>query len=115
MTPLECHGRIAHLCDADFKDWRLNIDQKSERRIVSQPDWPLFAAGLADVSGGLGDLPDEASDEQLLELVRHGLYLYKSGIITEQQVVDARNAVLHDVVTFGEAVESQLSDVASNN
>ncbi len=113
MTPLLAHGRIAVLCDAGFSDWRLNLD--AERQIVSQPDWPLYAAGFAELSGGLEDLPSDADDAALLELVRHGIYLFRSGIIAEQQVVDARNAVLREVLAFGEAIENQLSAAASNN
>jgi len=113
MKTLTAHGRVAALCDAEFQDWRLNVD--IERQIVAQDDWPLYAAALAELSGGLEDLAEGASDDTLLELVRHGLYLYKAGIITETQVVNARNGVLHDVIAFGEHVESHICDVASNN
>ena len=115
MTPLLAHGRIAALCDAGFKDWHLNIDARHERLVTTAADWPCNAAALADLSGGLEDLPDDADDNALLELVRHGMFLWRQGIISEQQMVDAHNAVLHEVMRFGEAVEAQLSDVASNN
>jgi len=113
MKTLTAHGIIAMLCDSRFEDWRLNVD--IERQLVGQKDWPLYAAAFADLSGGLEDLADECDVDALLDLVRHGLYLFKSGIITEQQVVDARNAVLHAVLAFGEAAESTLHQVVENN
>jgi len=115
MNSVIAHGRIARLCDQDFAGWRLNIDAKSERQIVTQPDWPLYAAGFADLSGSLSDLPDEAADESLVELVRHGFGLFKMGIVTEEQVVAARNAVLRDVMQFGESIENTLHQVVENN
>ena len=115
MKTLTAHGRIAYLCDQGFKDWRLNIDAKSERLITSQPDWPAYGAAMAELSGGMEDLADDCLDNELLDLVRHGVYCYKTGILTEPMVVEARNAVVREVMKFGDSYEQHLHHTVENN
>jgi hypothetical protein len=98
MDVLTCHAIVATLQDLGFGDWRLPTDDAAlELRITTAVDWPVWAAAAADLSGGLGDLPDDCEDEPLLELVRHGITLVRTGVVSEADWLEAGNDVMRQL------------------
>lgn len=115
MNVLIAHGKLASLCDANFQDWRLGIDPQSEAKAVAQEDFPADATALASISGGLEDLPNDADDESLLELVRHGIVLFGQRIISEQQYMAERAAVVNAVLAWGDSLQAEMDHATKMN
>lgn len=79
MNALESHGRFC-------------IQQTQARYEVDEwpicyrhhPQAPLAMASLALISGMLDDLPDDASDRELVAAAEHGASLISCGVLTKR-------------------------------
>ena len=96
MTPFDAHTMFALRPDQGHGLLHPDCD----REIA-----PVLAAALAGLSGGLDDCQ---TNDELDDLVRHGLSLLSMEIVGQQELHDEIVAVLQAVEEWGLAAEARL-------
>jgi len=110
MTPLQSHARFAALVDAGH-DWAAEIEgipPDKTHYVWGQPDWPVWATAFCSLAGTLADLDNDAPDTELLDLLKHGWYCFREGIVTPAQVNAEHREVLADLEQWGRGVEIRM-------
>lgn len=97
MKLLVAHWRFATMQENPRMVWGLDAEPDDELKQTSLPDWPVWAAAFASLTGVLGDLPDNAPDRELLDLLRRGWGLGAMGAITPEQLDDEYWLVMTDL------------------